>query len=282
MDMIEDTMTYYPERIVMAFVIISLSLLIIPASHAQIIEQNPWDNLTRPGWQYTSGSQFIDGSANTPNPPTALRYTYPEGMPGGVGPGTAEYPLGANSATEIYYGYWFKWSPNFEWHGAGTKMSFLWTSENGLMHDMIAGGLVCGGGDCSPQKFVLRVQNSLCQESVVGGNIGTSPIIETGQWYWLEVRAVMNTPGQGNGIVEAWINGVKIMSYNDRCFTQNAGVKFYDFMHSATWGGLGCCKTQTDYLWFDQTTISHAPIGMPGSPPSDTTPPAPPLNLTAR
>ncbi len=32
-----------------------------------------------------------------------------------------------------------------------------------------------------------------------------------GVWYHIEVRIVMNTPQEKDGIIQAWLNGVKVL-----------------------------------------------------------------------
>lgn len=283
--MIRNRMTRYLKRIVMAIVTISLSLMIIPASDAGLIEQNPWDNLTRPGWiysSYSSDSHFIDSTTNTPDPSKALRFTYPAGMVDGVGPGIAEY--GISPRNEIYYGYWFKLSQNFEIHPVMLKLSFFWHNGSQLIHDGISGGGIgCVAGDCSAWKFVIRASGP-SDDRIYGHNQAYNPTIQTNRWYWVEVRAVMNTPGVSNGILQVWLDDQLIMSYTNTFYRFSGQTGGWEtFMHSATYGGnQGYTKRQTDYLWFDQTALSTTRIGMPGSSLPDTTPPAPPRDLAAR
>src|SRR3972149_10449701 len=90
---------------------------------AQTFTANLWDNKTAPGWIY-SGSPVIDGTTNTPDGPNALRFIYGTGYDDGSGAeGVAQYDF--PDQQDIWFGHWFKYSPSFEWHTIGNKISYI-------------------------------------------------------------------------------------------------------------------------------------------------------------
>lgn len=103
------------------------------------------------------------------------------------------------------------------------------------------------------------------------------PNIPQNQWVCLETRLTYATPGQQNGVVQAWINGTQVTNrtnvWMDRAGQQSVfrGVRTY------TQDGVGT-------IFYDDYAVSRdARIGCGGTTTqTDTTPPATPSGFTAR
>ncbi len=54
-----------------------------------------------------------------------------------------------------------------------------------------------------------------------GMSFGERGVIRDGEWYCLEGRVRMNTPGANDGILEAWIDGMPVMSRSDLAFRRS-------------------------------------------------------------
>ncbi|MGB6220290.1 glycoside hydrolase family 9 protein [Haloferula sp.] len=92
-----------------------------------------------------------------------------------------------------------------------------------------------------------------------------------GRWHHIELRMRMNTPGEFDGLMEGWFDGVKAASYPNFYFrdapTQNASIAWVFF--STFFGGSSSSiweARKNEYAWFDEFTVSHSRIGYPGIP----------------
>ena len=249
----------------------SLSVLSFSAS-AETITTNSWDSLAVQGWNYSANKPVPDGSTDTPDAPNALRFTYPRGDDGS-GAGSANYET-LNEA-EFWYGYWFKFSPNFQWHTIDNKLTYVW---NGNARSTDGNWYVSVRGN---RTLSMVNQISWGPFQRFNPNTGLDPEIQAGQWYWLEVHARQNTPGKYDGLFELRLDSELVMRHTNVAYRSaaQAGVRFGKFQYAPIWGGnIGLVHEQTDFLWVDFTVISTSPIGMPPAR-SDTTPPRAPQGV---
>ena len=78
-----------------------------------------------------------------------------------------------------------------------------------------------------------------------------------GIWYHLEVRIVMNTPGENNGIIQSWLNGVKMLDKQNIRFRDVAGLSI-DIDYFSTFFGGGdrsWAASKDEYVYFDDFII---------------------------
>jgi len=252
---------------------LSLSVLTLSAS-AATITINSWDTLPASGWHISSHNPpTIDSSTDTPDRPNALRFTYPiRTKDDGFSAGRANYKL--PNEQEIWYGHWFKFSPNFQWHTVANKINYVWNGNdpnNGNWFVAVAG------------NRTLEMQNQIKWAPFQSffSNTGFNPTIQAGRWYWVEVHAKQNTPGKYDGVFELSLDGQLVMRHTNVGYRSAAqtNLGFGVFQHAPIWGGhSGAHHTQVDYLWVDFTVISTSPIGMP-PPGSDSSAPQPPQGL---
>lgn len=108
-------------------------------------------------------------------------------------------------------------------------------------------------------------------ETIYGGSIPQN------QWVCLETRLTYATPGQANGIVQNWINGVQGINRTNVYMDQTGQQSVFRAVRLYTQDGVGT-------IYMDDYSVSRdTRIGCGGSvPPSDTTPPATPSGFTAR
>ena len=82
-----------------------------------------------------------------------------------------------------------------------------------------------------------------------------------GQWHRIEVLLSSNTPGQPNGAVSWWIDGVQVADYADVCFISSANtnpqaVNWQQVSWNPTYGGPADHPPAAQYMWIDQFYIS--------------------------
>ncbi len=116
-------------------------------------------------------------------------------------------------------------------------------------------------------------------------NVGNGAVTN-GQWYCIEEHLKMSGPGQSNGVIEVWKNGVQILSYT------NLQLNGPNSINPPGCTSL-CNSSQTTmtYLrhyahepsqgarYIDNLAVGTTRIGCSGAPTPDTTPPAVPTGL---
>src|SRR5262249_17778332 len=109
-------------------------------------------------------------------------------------------------------------------------------------------------------------------------NVATVNIADD-QWFCVETRMKMNTPGLFDGILELYVNGTRTLNYTNRRFRGpnvdngfgNSSLSTFSNVRFFMQHGIG-------HMYYDDVAIGNARIGCGGI----TTPPAPadPFNLT--
>ena len=264
------------KNIAIIFFFLTFTVALTLNSWGAIINQNPWDTKIGIGWIY-GGNPTIDGTTNTPDPTNALKFTHGTGCASGSGcEGVAEYAINPNQSN-LYYGHWFKFDSNYDWQGTGQKITTLVNGQGSQTFIFLVDGT---------RKFVLLNQPGWAPSTSNLANTGYNPTPIDGQWYWVEVHVVMNTPGISDGIAHVWINGVMTHNYTNLPFigSSQSGRQWTYLKHTPIWGSgnEGKNKSYADYFWVDLTTLSIAPIGYPGAPSPDITPPSAPTGLAVQ
>jgi hypothetical protein len=245
------------------------------SASAETLTINPWDSPLSPGWLLSSLLVY-DPLTDTPDPLGAIRFTYLIGYIGGSGgQGVAEYAF--PDQQEFWYAHWFKYAPNWQWHPDTQKITYVC---NGACLNEDAGNFYVGvTGAWHPEG----VQKLWMVNQITWGpgtqsflsNTGYNPTILAGQWYWLEVHAKMNTPGQPDGLIEVWLNDQLVMKHTTVPYrsAEQIGTGFGLLNHNPIWGGTPLAvKAKIDYFWIDRTIISTTPL-------VDTIPPSAPRGL---
>ena len=263
-------------RLLLAFGhMLFLLTLLTDSALAAVLNQQEWSS--KPGWpwSYTVGKPSIDTTTSSPSGGAALRFTYEPGTySSSTVAGTAT--LETFEHTDLYVGHWMKWSSPFNWNPVGTKIDYL----------SLSGANANGNRD----NFLFMIQNggnTLTFTQQLWAAPGTqnrntnisSQTFQLNRWYWFEFHVRLNTLGQANGLLEAWVDNKLVMSHNNVTYRTYNSV-WGNFAHSPVWGGGGGTISQQQYFWVDHTVISTTRIGMPGGTPAgDTTPPAPPVGV---
>ncbi len=288
-------------------------LLFAPAAQALVIDTNEFNNKTQAGWSYSNAeadlypiiTSPIGGSS--PSGGTAITGRHVAGIKtSSTSGGTSAYDIPSQyNLTEIYYGYWVKYSSPFSWHPIATKQSFtvnrtpsagnVGTSQDnmaltisGLTGTYMAATAQLWWNNCT---YTPRPDwaTQVCTRNYNQNK--ASMTFVPGTWYWVETYSKMNTVGNGlssshDGIYRVWVNDVLMMEHFDVVLRTNNSV-FGLVKNTPILGGGGTWTLpQTQYVYYDHSVTSTTRIGMPGGiapppPPPDTTPPSAPTGLTA-
>lgn len=193
------------------------------------------------------------------------------------------------STTDIYTRFWY-YTVGFAYNsaGGGTKHFYhrsnaaagpenFWVHPWGSREWQANVTSVAGGG-------ANGIQNN---PVYYAPNLATVPLNDR-QWYCIETRYKLNTPGVANGEIDVWVNGTQTMSITgaytnfrstDPNNTNSSPLFTNDYVRLYTQLGYGT-------MYYDDFAVGDTRIGCSGTAPAaltgDTTPPAPPIGLVIR
>ena len=83
-----------------------------------------------------------------------------------------------------------------------------------------------------------------------------------GQWHTIQHRIVMNTVGEANGVVEAWFDGVKVLSSTNMLYRKTADIGINLFYFSTFYGGAdpSWAPGSDQYMYYDNFRIATTPL----------------------
>lgn len=85
---------------------------------------------------------------------------------------------------------------------------------------------------------------------------------QPGKWHTIQHRVVLNTVGEANGIVEAWLDGEKVLSSNTMLYRKTADIGINLFYFSTFYGGAdpSWAPSSDQYIYFDNFRIATTPM----------------------
>lgn len=196
----------------------------------------------------------------------SLRVLYPKGSVG-PGEGGAQWLVNLpKSFDELYVSYWVKFGTGFDFVKGG-KIPGLGGGQNNT------GGTKPDGTDGWSGRMMWRTGGGAVQylyhpdQPTVYGedlfyDLGGQRLFAPGQWVQVEHHFVMNTPGQHDGVVEAWWNGTKALERKNIRFRDVSTFAIDVFYFSTFFGGSGVdwAATKDEHTYFDDFVISTGPI----------------------
>ena len=102
------------------------------------------------------------------------------------------------------------------------------------------------------------------------------------RWYTIEVRRRLNDSGVDNGILQMWVDGVLLISYNNVRFRVPWNGSFgVDMSYGTNWVMISEYgpSTRDQSVYYDDFKLSTEYIGSGGTTPPPPTVPAPPTNV---
>ena len=160
-----------------------------------------WDGPSNPSAMYVSGGRSYSGVRS-------LELGYGAGA-SGVG-----YAYRHFARQERVYVRWFqRWSANFVWAAWSTSLIALRPSSTyPHFYPLISG---------SDNSFVVQAQ--VLADRQWGSenffqNVGEPFALEPERWFCFEVMVQLNTPGQTDGVLAAWIDDQPKLLYEGRAF----------------------------------------------------------------
>lgn len=263
----------------------SYTLTVEGAPAAQILIQEDFedDNLASRGWydvvlwgieQFISTTERVSGNASL-----EVRY-----QAGSTGPWMRHQFAGQD---RIYSRYYRKWAANWVWPtSSGPHDTYLFA--------------MYGQPYFPPTDTYLTVYTDARYQGAPAWQVGTvglltrrilqgesyraltslnppPPPFQLNRWYCIETLATMNTPGQSNGRVQLWLDGMLIFDVTGLLLrdSNNPNLQFDLFMfgpyfHDGT--------PQVQSTWMDALVVATDRVGCLG----DAVAPSPPTNLIVR
>ena len=215
----------------------------------------------------------IDGSSAYGGSGRSIRIRYPRNQfgPGENGTGAQFRVEVPGHRTDLYAAYRVRFSNNFDW-GLGGKLPGF---EGGESNSGCAPTWNRGWSARSMWRpsgravsYLYTTQRNPSNNCGIDHpwNLGGQRYFSRGRWHTVETRVRLNTPGSDNGVVEGWIDGVRVANYRDIPFrpstspgssTRIESLYFSTFHggNSSIWAPNVDC-----YADFDDVVISTSPI----------------------
>ncbi|MCA9659451.1 MAG: hypothetical protein KC486_13980 [Myxococcales bacterium] len=219
----------------------------------------PWDNGVDEG-----RVEIIDGAAAFSG--RSLRIHYPKG---GVGPseGGAQWRADLGGAyDELYLAYRVRFADGFDFVLGGKLPGLVGGSApTGCVADtdgFSARSMWRKEGHGVQYMYFPEKQNS-CGDDYDYTLGGEPALFEPGVWHTLEHRVVMNTPGEHDGHLQAWLDGQLVLDAPDFLFRLADGDYAIDALYFSTFfGGSGdeWAPTKDEAVDFDDFVVCAAPI----------------------
>lgn len=202
----------------------------------------------------------------------SVRILYPKGGKQSNGSGAQWFADIGGVAEDLYFSYWVRFDEDFDFvlggklPGLGGAVSWgdrthewsgrlMWRDEGKAEFYLHTPA----GNDYNPgTRFWWNTE-------------GPQARFIPGRWHHIEMHYRLNTPGQFDGLMEGWFDGVKFASYPAFYFRDapTASSKIAWVFFSTFFGGSSSSiweATKDEYATFDEFIVSNARIGYPGMP----------------
>ena len=174
--------------------------------------------------------------------------------------------VGTEGNTELYLSYDIQFGPEFEFVKGGKLPGLCgFNTDQAPNEGCNTGGGFPTGYDGWSARGMWRAGGALenyvynaAQKKFYGDSERWGVKAKPGQWHTVRHRVVLNTPGESDGILEAWLDGDKVLSMTDVKYrnTEEIGVNLFYF--STFFGGntQAWAPESEQTLLFDNFVIS--------------------------
>lgn len=189
--------------------------------------------------------------------------------------GTWETDINA-SEDDLYLAYWIKLDENFQCVKGGKLPGFA-GSESFPYGDTSWSARLMWREDCKLEwylhDFALNTPQGDEPYRVLWDDFGEHARLIPGQWHHIELRVKLNTPGQLDGILQGWLDGIIVSNDWENSGVRGIGhgnVKVNQLFFSTFFGGSSTPVSQWQpkidvYATFDEFVVSTTRIGEDGN-----------------
>lgn len=197
----------------------------------------------------------------------SLRVHYPQG---GVGPsdGGAQWQTDLDgSYDELWLSYRVRFGPGFDFVLGGKLPGLVGgSSPTGCVADdtgFSARGMWRRDGN-AVQYMYFPDKESSCGDDYPY-ETGSGPVrFEPGTWHTVVHHLRINTPGQPDGVLQAWVDGQRVLDEQDFSYRRGDGTYAIDGLYFSTFfGGSGAewAPTRDEFVDYDDFLVCTGPIG---------------------
>jgi hypothetical protein len=169
---------------------------------------------------------------------------------------------------ELYCSYRLKFGKDFDFVRGGKLPGLAGGKGN-------TGGKVPDGTDGWSARMMWKKQGKIIQYVYHPGQVGTYGdayewkdasgnvlYFEPGHWYTVEHHILMNTPGKNNGLIEAWLDGEKVLEIPRLRFRDVNTFAIDKFLFSTFFGGSDStwATSKDEFVFFDDFIISTSAV----------------------
>jgi len=208
----------------------------------EYVESEWEEDWNYPEWSNRDISPEIIKNEDADNGTKVMRWHYPKGSVGPEEGGGQWITKLDSSYNEIYFSYRAKFKPEFKWVLGGKLNGVIARPFEGFDPPEWDEGcmLLLMWNRDSNITFYYYHQD---QTHVYGNSKSWDYKIESGKWYIITIRAVLNTisNGEGNndGILEGFINGKLVCQITNACFRNLETIKIDNLIVTSFFGGDG-------------------------------------------
>ncbi len=202
----------------------------------------------------------------------SVRVLYPKGGKQSANSGAQWFMDLNGSSEELYLSYWLRFDEDFDFvlggklPGLGGAVSF-----QDRTHEW--SGRLMWRENGKAEFYIHTPANNLYNPGTRfwWNTEGFQAVFIPGRWHHIETHIRLNTPGQFDGLMEGWFDGVKAAHYPAFYFRDapTASAKIAWVFFSTFFGGSSSDiwqASKNDYATFDEFTVANRRIGYPGIP----------------
>lgn len=204
----------------------------------------------------------------------ALAVRFPQGAVGPNDGGAQWHLVFPQPYEELYFAYRVRFQPGFEFVRGGKLPGLTGGKDNtGCTATRDQGWSARNmwrrnGADPANQAYLVQYVYDVDRPENCGDNyvydLGAPRLFVPDQWYLIEHRVVMNTPGVADGVLQGWFDGVLAVERTDVQFRASGddSLAITSLYFSTFFGGSGAdwAPTRDETVFFDDIVVSTSPI----------------------
>jgi hypothetical protein len=197
----------------------------------------------------------------------SLRILYPKGSVG-PGQGGAQFFIAlAGAHDELSCSYRVRFASGFDFVRGGKLPGLVGGSHPTGGHPDDGGfsarSMWRAGGAAVQYVYFPRQASTYGIDLPYLSPSGAPARFQPGTWHLVEQRIVMNTPGQANGVLQAWLDGHLVLDEHGRVWRLDDRVHIDAFYFSTFFGGNDPSwgATRDEVVDFDDFVIGPRPTG---------------------
>ncbi len=234
-------------------------------------ETDPWEKVWGMVWGPSPKGNLDVVAGKSSFRGRSARVKYPAGQIGGDS--ACQYlcsfeRMGLSPREECYIRYYVRFEPGFDFVKGGKLPGLVGGNAN-------TGGKKPDGQDGWSARLMWRSGGRIVQyvyhpdqKDVWGDDFdwkveGEPCRFIPGKWHCVETQVRLNTPGERDGFLRSWLDGVEALKAEGLRFRDVGSLRVDGLYFSTFFGGgdLSWAPSEDQTIWFDDFVLSASPIG---------------------